>query len=66
MQFMEKIEKMSFDDVPLSESSVTLKLAEIQKRCSDLISDPETEIGALSLEDPSGIEFDKNYPYSRG
>jgi len=57
---------MSFDDVPLSESSVTLKLAEIQKRCSDLINDPELESGGLTLEDPSCIELDKNSPYSRG
>ena len=57
---------MSFDDVPLSESSVTLKLAEIQKRCSELIKDPEFEFGDLALEDPSSFELDKNFPYSRG
>jgi hypothetical protein len=58
--------KMSFDDVPLSETSVTLKLAEIQKRCSELISDPELEIGGLALEDPISVELDKNFPYGRG
>jgi hypothetical protein len=61
---MERRTKMSFDDVPLSESSVTLKLAEIQKRCSDLIKDPEFE--GLALEDSSSFESDKNFPYSRG
>jgi hypothetical protein len=63
---MERRTKMSFDDVPLSESSVTLKLAEIQKRCSELIKDPEFECGGLALEDPSSFESDKNFPYSRG
>jgi len=63
---MERMFKMSFDEVPLSESSVTLKLSEIQKRCSDLLNDPESEIGGLTLEEPSSIEFDKNCPYSRG
>jgi len=63
---MERRIKMSFDDVPLSESSVTLKLAEIQKRCSELIADPESDIGGLTLEDPSSFEIDKNFPYSRG
>jgi len=63
---MERRTRMSLDDVPLSESSVTLKLAEIQKRCSELIKDPEIEFAGLELEDPSSLEFDKNFPYSRG
>jgi len=58
--------KMSFDNVPLSESSITVKLVEIQKRCSDLINEPEIDTGGLSLEDTCSIEFDDNCPYSRG
>ena len=37
-------------DTPLSESSVSLKLEEIQRRCSELISQPESLL-ELSLED---------------
>jgi hypothetical protein len=58
--------KMSkdFNDTPLSESNVSLKLADIQKRCSDLIEDPD-DLGGLSLEDPV-VEPDNNNPYNRG
>ena len=53
-----------FKDTPLSESNVSLKLADIQKRCSDLIEDPD-ELGGLSLEEPA-VEPDNNNPYNRG
>ena len=53
-----------FNDTPLSESNVSLKLADIQKRCSDLIEDPD-DLGGLSLEDPV-VEPDNNNPYDRG
>ena len=53
-----------FKDIPLSESNVSLKLADIQKRCSDLIEDPD-ELGGLSLEE-SVAEPDNNNPYNRG
>ncbi len=39
-------------DAPLSLSSVSLKLEEIQKRCSQLMDEPDTLI-ELSLEDPT-------------
>ena len=52
-----------FKDTPLSESNVSLKLADIQKRCSDLIEDPD-ELGGLSLEEPVA-EPDNNNPYNR-
>ena len=51
-------------DVPLSESNVSLKLADIQKRCSQLISDPD-EFDGLSLED-SATAADESNPYNRG
>lgn len=53
-----------FKDIPLSESNVSLKLADIQKRCSDLIDDPDY-LGGLSLEEPAE-EADNGNPYSRG
>jgi hypothetical protein len=51
-----------FKDIPLSQSNVSLKLVDIQKRCSDLIEDPDY-LGGLSLEEPI-VERDKNNPYS--
>jgi len=51
-------------DIPLSQSNVSLKLADIQKRCSDLIDDPDY-LGGLSLEEPAA-EPDNNNPYNRG
>ena len=51
--------------VPLSESNVSLKLAEIQKRCSDLLREPDSleltlEEEALTIV-PDGVD-----PYNRG
>jgi hypothetical protein len=56
--------KQDYDDTPLSQSNVSIKLADIQKRCSQLIEDPD-ELGSLSLEEPA-IEADNNNPYNRG
>jgi hypothetical protein len=53
-----------FKDIPLSQSNVSLKLADIQKRCSDLIDQPDY-LGGLSLEEPVA-EPDNGDPYSRG
>ena len=53
-----------YEDVPLSQSNVSLKLADIQKRCSDLIDDSDA-LGGLSLEEPIA-EPDNNNPYRRG
>ena len=38
-----------FRDEPLSETTISLRLAEIQKRCSDLLSEPDGLEG-LTLE----------------
>ena len=38
-------------DHPLSQSSVSLRLSEIQKRCSELLDGPE-ELLELRLEEP--------------
>lgn len=53
-----------FHNIPLSESNVSLKLADIQRRCSELLSEPEAN-SELSLEEPI-IEPDNNNPYNRG
>ena len=55
---------MDFNDAPLSESNVSLKLADIQRRCSELLSEPDADI-ELSLEEPT-VEPDNNNPYNRG
>jgi len=53
-----------FKDIPLSQSYVSLKLVDIQRRCSDLIDDPDN-LGGLTLEEPAA-EPDKTNPYNRG
>ena len=50
-------------DTPLSESSVSLKLEEIQKRCSQLMDEPE-EMLELSLEEPGAAPLTSD-PYNR-
>ena len=61
---MERNMDKEFDDVPHSQSNVSLRLADIQKRCSQLLDEPGESTG-LSLEEPT-VEPDKNNPYSRG
>ncbi len=53
-----------FKDTPLSESNVSLKLADIQKRCSELLEDSEDSL-ELTLEEPAARTDDGN-PYNRG
>ncbi len=53
-----------FDDVPLSQSTISKRLAEIQRRCSQLADDPD-ELSELSLEDPIA-KSDKGNPYNTG
>ena len=45
-----KMEK-DFNDTPLSQSNVSLRLADIQKRCSQLLDGSDNGAG-LSLEEP--------------
>lgn len=55
-----------FKDVPLSQSNVSLKLSEIQKRCSMLLEEPDS-LDDLSLADePVVAEPEFNDPYNRG
>jgi len=50
-------------DTPLSQSSVTLKLEEIQRRCSELLDEPEG-LSELALEDPVP-DSESSDPYNR-
>ncbi len=53
-----------FEDIPLSQSNVSLRLADIQKRCSQLLDESGDETG-LSLEEPT-VEPEDSNPYNRG
>jgi len=53
-----------FKEIPLSESNVSLKLAEIQRRCTELIREGDDTL-ELTLEEPLGGMNDDN-PYNRG
>jgi len=48
-------------EIPLSETNVTLKLAEIQKRCSEFLQDSESSL-ELTLEEP-GFPGEAFNPY---
>jgi hypothetical protein len=53
-----------YDRIPLSESNVSLKLAEIQRRFSERETDSE-KFGSLSLEEPVP-SHDHSNPYDYG
>ena len=57
------MEKEFNDDIPLSESNVSLKLADIQKRCSQLLRDTENSL-ELTLEE-AVVPSDAFNPYDR-
>ena len=50
-------------EAPLSQSSVSLKLELIQRRCSELMDDPD-EL-ELSLEEPAPEDPRASDPYNR-
>ena len=55
-----------YKDVPLSESNVSLKLTEIQKRCNDLMKTPDS-LEDLSLEEEETVVVPQLCdPYNRG
>ena len=60
---MDRKMQKDFNDIPLSESNVSLKLADIQRRCSELLQD-DTAL-SLSLEEPAAPPEGRN-PYDRG
>jgi len=59
---MRIIKKNKGMDSPLSETNVARKLTEIQKRCNELMEEPEA-LRELRLEDPDAI-IDIGDPYN--
>ena len=51
-------------DVPLSQSSVSLKLEMIQRRCRELMDEQDAEL-ELSLDEPAPAGGDSGDPYNR-
>lgn len=51
-------------ETPLSQSNVSLKLEEIQRRCSKLMDEPGALL-ELSLEEPAVTDPRSNDPYNR-
>ena len=61
---MERKMDKEFNDIPLSESHVSLKLADIQRRCAELMDDAGEAL-ELALEEPI-VEQEGNNPYDLG
>ena len=61
---MDKTMEKDFNDIPLSESNVSLKLADIQRRCAELLEDADSGL-ELTLEEPIAIKEGSN-PYDLG
>lgn len=61
---MEGKMRKDFKDIPLADSNVSLKLADIQRRCSELLLDSGDEL-ELTLEEPIATP-DSGNPYDRG
>jgi hypothetical protein len=61
---MERKMDKDIDQIPLSQSNVSLKLAVIQKRCTQLLDEPDE----LTLEEPrlEPVEDGPYDPYDRG
>lgn len=53
-----------FNDIPLSESNVSLRLADIQRRCTQLLQDADEAL-ELTLEEPTASD-EGNNPYDLG
>ena len=51
-------------ETPLSQSSVSLKLEMIQKRCNELMDEPDALL-ELTLEEPVAANPLSNDPYNR-
>ena len=61
---MDRKMQKDFNDIPLSESNVSLKLADIQRRCAQLLEESGDEL-ELTLEEPA-LPQDGSNPYDRG
>jgi len=53
-----------FNNIPLAESNVSLKLADIQKRCTQLMAESGDALD-LALEEPV-LAVDDSNPYNQG
>lgn len=51
-------------DTPLSQSSVSLKLELIQRRCNELMDDPDAML-ELALDEPEAEDPRASDPYNR-
>ena len=51
-------------ETPLSESSVSLNLEMIQRRCSELLDKPDA-LMELTLEEPANEDLRASDPYNR-
>ena len=61
---MDRKMRKEFNEIPLSKSNVSLKLADIQRRCAELIQETDDAL-ELRLEEPV-VQPDNNTPYNRG
>ena len=61
---MDRKMQKDINDIPLSESNVSLKLADIQRRCAELLDESDDTL-ELTLEEPV-IERDGSNPYDCG
>ncbi|MEM7431581.1 MAG: hypothetical protein AAF351_06540 [Pseudomonadota bacterium] len=57
-------DKFDPSDTPLAQSSVTLQLEQIQRRCSQLLED-DSDVLELTLEEPVNVP-NANDPYNQG
>lgn len=56
--------RKNINDIPLSESNVSLKLADIQRRCAELLTESDDSL-ELTLEEPVIVQDGSN-PYDLG
>lgn len=63
---MDREKDKGYNEVPLSESNVSLKLAEIQRRCSELLNDSGEPLGLSLVDEEAPVERDSGNPYDRG
>ena len=61
---MDRKMQKDFSDIPLSESNVSLKLADIQRRCAEFMQEPDDTL-ELAPEEPIVGDNGSN-PYNRG
>ena len=61
---MDRKMQKDFNDIPLSESNVSLKLADIQRRCAQLLEESGDDL-ELTLGEPA-LTQDSSNPYDCG